>query len=224
LDLLSPLADGHRNRINHRTTKLRVVVGIGKHTVLWRKKRFRVGAWVTTKNLFILCVIGFVVPHGIAIGAPLGLPTNVCTGSFCGLVQQEIWNRFQTATGLDVGLIPSVYSGSCYHDSPMLDPHLRHFGGLLIDKLDGQVFFDGRFSFYEDKQPYAHLNVETARVRFGARHGMTLLDEFAYAEASDSLKPFRYWFRRDAGGDGLLLVGYFGYQHTILCTLDRHAD
>ena len=96
--------------------------------------------------------------------------------------------------------------------------------GLLIDKLDGQVFFDGRFSFYEDKQPYAHLNVETARVRFGARHGMTLLDEFAYAEASDSLKPFRYWFRRDAGGDGLLLVGYFGYQHTILCTLDRHAD
>jgi hypothetical protein len=208
----------------YRTTKLKVLVGIGKHAALRGHKRFRVAAWVTMKNLFILCVIGFVVPHGFAIGSTLGLPTNVCTGSFCGLAQQQIWNRFTTATGLDVGLIPSVYSGNCYHNTPMLDPHLRHFGGLLIDKLDGQVFFDGRFSFYEDKQPYAHLNVETARLRFGARYEVILRDEFAYAEASDSLKPFRYWFRQDTGSDGLLLVGYFGYQHTILCTLDRHAD
>ncbi len=176
------------------------------------------------KTRLSLWAIGAVLSHNIAIGAPLGLPTNVCTGSFCGVVQQEIWNRFQNATGLDVRLIPSVYSGNCYHNSPMLDPHLRHFGGLLIDKLDGQVFFDGRFSFYEEKQPYAHLSVETARVRFAAHRDVTLGDEFAYAEASDSLKPFRYWFRQDARGDGLLLVGYFGYQHTILCTLDRHAD
>ncbi|MDH3670820.1 MAG: hypothetical protein OES46_06580 [Gammaproteobacteria bacterium] len=176
------------------------------------------------KHLLSLWAIGAVLSHSIAIAAPLGLPTNVCTGSFCGLAQREIWNRFENATGLDVGLIPSVYSGSCYHNSPIVDPHIRHFGGMLIDKLDGQVFFDGKFSFYEETQPYARLNVETARVQFGERRDVTLREEFAYAEASDSLKPFRYWFRQDASGDGLLLVGYFGYQHTILCTLDRHRN
>ena len=47
---------------------------------------------------------------------------------------------------------------------------------------------------------------------------------FAYAESSDSLKPFRYWFRQEADTNDLLLVGYFGYNHTILCALDRHYD
>lgn len=176
------------------------------------------------KNLFRVLTIGAVLSQSIAIGAPLGLPTNVCTDSFCGLVQREIWNRFQNATGLDVDLIPSVYSGTCYHKSPYYDPHTPQSGGLLIDKLDGRVFFDGGFSFHKDKQPYARLNVETARVQFGERREVTLRNEFAYADTSDSLKPFRYWFRQDTGGDGLLLVGYFSYRHTILCHLDRHPN
>ncbi len=176
------------------------------------------------KNLLRIWTIGVLLAHNSAIGAPLGLPTNVCTGTFCGLVQQKMWQRFEKAVGLDLDLIPSVYSGNCYHNSPMLDPHINHFGGVLIDKRGSQVFFDGKFSFFERKQPYAHLTLETARIRFAALWGLTLHDEFAYAEASDSRQPFRYWLRQDAQGDGLLLVGYFGYRHTILCALDRHLN
>ena len=152
----------------------------------------------------------------------MGLPTNVCNGHFCGPVQQEIWNRFQGATGLKLVLIPSVYSGACYHDSPSYNPHTPQFGGVLIDKVRRKVFFHGRFSFYKQKHPYADLSVEAARERFPEHYEVTLYDMFAYAESSDPLAPFRYWFRQEADNKDLLLVGYFGYNHTILCALDRH--
>ncbi len=152
----------------------------------------------------------------------MGLPTNVCFGSFCGPEQQEIWDRFQGASGLNSFLIPSVYSGTCFYNSPAYDPHTPQFGGVLIDKVNGHVFFHGRFSFYKQQHPYADLSVEAARERFPERYEVTLLDIFAYAEAVDSMAPFRYWLRQDADTKGLLLVGYFGYSHTILCAMDRH--
>ncbi len=153
---------------------------------------------------------------------PMGLPTNVCLGRFCGSIQQEIWNRFQGATGLKLVFIPSVYSGTCYYDIPYYNPHTPQFGGLLIDKVNGHVFFHGRFSFYKQTHPYADLSVEAARERFPEPYEVDLYDMFAYAESSNSLAPFRYWFRQEADTNDLLLVGYFGWTHTILCALDRH--
>ena len=151
-----------------------------------------------------------------------GLPTNVCLDPFCGPAQQGIWNRFQDGTGLDLLLVPSVYSGTCYHNSPAYDPDAPQFCGVLIDELKGNVVFDGRFSFYQRQHPYAQLNVKTARERFAEVRELSLFDSFAYAEAVNSLKPFRYWLRQDANTGGLLLVGYFGYSHTMLCALERN--
>ena len=153
----------------------------------------------------------------------MGLPTNVCTVGFCGPAQRHMWNRFESAGGLDPHSIPGVYSGTCYHDSPAYDPNKAQYGGVLLDKADGRVFFDGKFSFFEPANPYARLNVEGARQRFPQRHELTLYEGFAYADASDPLKPFRYWIRQDLHTGALLLVGYFGYLHTILCALDRHS-
>ena len=151
-----------------------------------------------------------------------GLPTNVCLDPFCGPAQLGIWNRFQDGTGLDLLLVPSVYSGTCYHNSPAYDPDVPQFCGVLIDELKGRVVFDGRFSFYQRQHPYANLNVNAARESFAEVREIALFDSFAYAEASDSLKPFRYWLRQDADTGGLLLVGYFGYSHTMLCALERN--
>ena len=151
-----------------------------------------------------------------------GLPTNVCLDPFCGPAQQGIWNRFQEGTGLDLILVPSVYSGTCYHNSLAYDPDAPQFCGVLIDELKGHVVFDGRFSFYQQQHPYAQLSVDAARERFSEFRELALFDSFAYAEASSSLKPFRYWLRQDPDTGGLLLVGYFGYSHTMLCTLDRN--
>ena len=168
----------------------------------------------------ILCIIPFV---SLGAGYAEGLPTNVCTGRFCGPAQQGIWNRFEGGTGLNLLLVPSVYSGTCYHNSPAYDPHTPQFGTVLIDESEGRVVFDGRFSFYEQQQPYTHLGVNAARKLFPEARKLDLFDRFAYAEADNSLKPFRYWLRQDADNDSLLLVGYFGYRHTILCALDRNA-
>lgn len=153
---------------------------------------------------------------------PMGLPTNVCSGQFCGPAQQKIWNRFQDATRLKSVLIPSVYSGACYHNSPAYKPHTPQFGGVLIDKEDGQVSFHGRFSFHKQTHPYTDLSVEAARKRFPESYKVILFDMFGYAESADSLAPFRYWFRQEAKTFDLLIVGYFGWNHTMLCALDRH--
>jgi hypothetical protein len=93
---------------------------------------------------------------------------------------------------------------------------------VLIDKSKGGVVFDGRFSFYDKQHPYTHLSVEAARKRFPKTRELSVFDTFAYAEADNSLKPYRYWLRQDADNDSLLLVGYFGHRHTILCALDRN--
>ena len=79
----------------------------------------------------LLCIILFVSPDA---AHPEGLPTNVCTGRFCGHAQQGIWNRFEGGIGLNLLLVPSVYSGTCYHNSPAYDPHAPQFGGVLIDE------------------------------------------------------------------------------------------
>ena len=39
---------------------------------------------------------------------------------------------------------------------------------------------------------------------------------------ADSFAPFRYWFRQEADTNDLLLVGYFGFDYTILCAMNRN--
>ena len=164
----------------------------------------------------------FILLAPLRVGHTEDLPTNVCHGRICGPAQQGIWNRFEGGTGLNLLLVPSVYSGTCYHNSPAYNPHTPQFGGVLIDESKGRVVFNGRFSFYEKQHPYTHLSVEAARERFPETRKLALFDMFAYVEAENSLKPFRYWLRQDADNESLLLVGYFGHRHTILCALDRN--
>ena len=165
----------------------------------------------------------FIVLCGVSSAVkPIGLPRNVCSDDSCSPSQLHIWNRFQKATRLNLALIPSVYSGACYHSSPYFDPYEQHFGGVLLDQQSRGVLFHGRFSFHIQKHPYIDLSVESARQRFPETYEVTMLDMFAYAESSDSLAPFRYWFRQEVDTNDLLIVGYFGWNHTIICALDRH--
>lgn len=170
--------------------------------------------------------VGVIISMGISglsrASQSMGLPTNVCMDRFCGPAQQEMWNRFNGATGIKTALIPSVYSGICYHNNPAYDPHAPQFGGVLIDKAQGRLLFRGRFSFHKQTPPYSGLEVEAARKRFPESYEVSLHDRFAYAESSESLAPFRYWFRQESESNDLLLVGFFGFNHTILCAFERH--
>lgn len=156
-----------------------------------------------------------------------GLPTNVCAEEFCGPFQERIWNRFQSFSGLDHERTPGVYSGVCLHNSPILDGNRVHYGAILIDKAGDGLFFDGRFSFFTEKNPYAHLTMDKARERFDKlfhpAHELEISPTFAFVGLEDKVVSRRYWFRQDEISDRLVLVAYFGPLHTILCDLARNG-
>jgi len=157
----------------------------------------------------------------------IGLPTSICSENFCGPRQERIWNRFQAFSGLDYEHTPGMYSGVCYHKSPGLDGNRVHHGGILIDGAKDRLFFDGRFSFYAEDNPYTHLSVHKARQRFDKlfhpTHELEVSRTFAYVDLRDNLVSRRYWFRQGPRSEALVLVGYFGALHTILCELERNS-
>lgn len=155
-----------------------------------------------------------------------GLPTSVCARDFCGPEQKRIWLRFQSSSGLDDKRAPGMYSGVCFHNSPGLDRNRAHYGGVLIQSAGDKLFFEGRFSFFTDYNPYDRLSVENARRKFEApldpSRVLKKRRTFASISFEDRFFSRRYWFRRDEISDRLLLVGYFGPMHTILCDFDRN--
>ena len=157
----------------------------------------------------------------------IGLPTSICSENFCGPRQERIWNRFQAFSGLDYEHTPGMYSGVCYHKSPGLDGNRVHHGGILIDGAKDRLFFDGRFSFYAEDNPYTHLSVHKARQRFDKlfhpTHELEVSRTFAYVDLRDNFVSRRYWFRQGPRSEALVLVGYFGPVHTILCELERNS-
>lgn len=161
-----------------------------------------------------------------ADGEP-GLPTSVCSENLCGPDQERIWNRFQSLFGLDRERAPGVYSGVCFHRSPSLDGNRVHYGGIVIDKSGDRLFFDGRFSFFTERNPYARLTMDGARARFDRLfhpgHELEISRTFAFVEFEDRFVSRRYWFRQDGINNRLVMVGYFGPLHTILCDLRRHG-
>lgn len=173
-------------------------------------------------------LILFLTLAGIASAAPEpGLPTNVCYEEFCGPLQERIWSRFQSFSGLDQERTPGVYSGICFHNSPILDGNRAHYGAILIDKANDNLFFDGQFSFFTDNNPYAHLSVDKARERFDKAfdptHELEMSPTFAYVDLKDRFVSRRYWLRQDGISDRLVMVAYFGPLHTILCDMRRNV-
>jgi hypothetical protein len=172
--------------------------------------------------LFLLTTL--TVPASAALEA--GLPTGVCSEDFCGPFQEEIWNRFQTFSGIDHERSPGVYAGVCFHNTPSLNGDRVHYGAILIEKTKDGLFFDGRFSFFTENNPYADLSAEDARERFDGlfdpTHELDLNPTFAFVNLEDRFVSRRYWFRQDGNKNRLALVGYFGPLHTILCDLRRN--
>ncbi len=175
-----------------------------------------------------LALLVFLCGQGVAAAAQAGLPTNVCNSSGCAADQANIWRRFENGAAPDFDRAPAVYSGHCYHKARGLNPNTAQFGGVLIDKRDSRLLFNAKFSFHVKNHPYAHLDVASARRRlsppYPTNHEVKLSETYASVGAGGAFAPFRYWFRDQAEADGILLVGYFGFAHTILCDLGRHAD
>ena len=170
--------------------------------------------WLLTALLLWLMSLG-------ASAGTAGLPTGVCSGRVCGPHQSALWQRFQEGRGLEWASIPAVYSGICYVNAPNFHPHRAHHVGLYLDDQHQGTTLGVRFTFYAAAQPYDNLDIEDARARFSKPLlDVDIYDDYAYAQVLGSFEPFRYWLRRDADSEGLLLVSYFGFVQTMLCELE----
>jgi len=122
-------------------------------------------------------IISFLsLKEGLYAEEPVGLPTNVCYGDFCGPDQHDIWSRFQDATGLKLDLIPKIYSGICYHKSNLISPQTPQFVSILIDRVSENVFFRGRFMFYSKTNPYENMGIAAAKGEFKKQFYVKLYD------------------------------------------------
>ena len=178
------------------------------------------------RGALFLILLTLLLPFSVRAEGSSGLPVNVCSGDFCGPDQANLWQRFLNAAGLPArnnqALLPGVYSGTCYYDSPMAPPDVPQYAVIFMDSLNGNIHFDGRFSFYKVENPFRRLTVSAAARRFPKRHRLIMDKGFARADASGPVQPFRYWMRLEEKTGSLMLVGYFGFRHTFLCGLDRH--
>ena len=154
-----------------------------------------------------------------------GLPTGLCKAIECSPVHEDAWARFQTGTAVDDLSLPALYSGICWVMGPGYNANHRHHVGLLIDQLGDRVAMGLRLSFFSKKQPFIELDRKAA-TRFFDDTPMPMVygDGYGFAEANEKA-PFRYWVRRDgATPDKLSMVGFFGFRHTILCSLRDNAS
>lgn len=175
--------------------------------------------------LWVLAV--FAVAAFIVMGPPLraavinGLPSNVCYDNRCGPRQAAIWARFLDGQGLSNAAVGRLHAGRCFAFSRNLNPDQPHWGGFLIDGDRDEVWFDGRFSFFEPLPDYLSWSARDARSKWSVRQPVQLHDDYAYSDFAESWIPVRYWFRRAPASTDLLLVSYFGFEMTILCDLKR---
>jgi|GEM_PF-1860199 len=154
-----------------------------------------------------------------------GLPTGLCQVEACSPVHLGAWSRFQAGSAIDDLPLPALYSGICWVLGPSYNPHHRHHVGLIIDQFGERIAMGLRLSFFSKKQPFIALDRRAALELFDDTPMPLIYGAgYGYADASD-VAPFRYWVRRD-GMDPkkLALMGYFGFRHTILCSLRDNAS
>ncbi|MGR3984233.1 MAG: hypothetical protein OD817_03075 [Gammaproteobacteria bacterium] len=170
------------------------------------------------RSLALPLAIAFCMPPpGIAADAG-GLPADVCYAA-CGARQMRLWERFERGGGLDLAALPKVYAGVCHVLGDGIDPEREHHVGFLFAQSGGAArSVNMRFSFFTPSQPYDKFNAAAARAHFGAPTlPLSAHAAYAYAEADSGRFLARYWFRREAGSERVLLVSYFGARVIIMC-------
>lgn len=151
-----------------------------------------------------------------------------CADDYCSDKMQSIAAEFAAAKAPVRSELPHVSSGECYHRSDGYDPEQRHFGVVLLDEKNGDVYLGGNFGFFYAENPYAAWSVQDARGRiprlYSKNHRIEFGADFAFADLNPSGKQedqMRYWLRQD--GSRIYVYGAWGYTHVLLCRLQKHA-
>ena len=174
--------------------------------------------------LILSLLLGF--SNGYASSLLGSFPKNWCKRERCSEPQKKIWNDFNSGGIPSWEKMPEVFSGSCYHSSRAYRNTTEHYSGFLIDLKDDGFSFNGSHSFYASQNPYAELDVESARKRFKSANTsrIEVFKDYGFYNANPSSdRPMRYWFREGEDGRLKMAVIFGTLDHFVLCDLQDHG-
>jgi hypothetical protein len=150
---------------------------------------------------------------------------SFCTGGNCSAPMLSILQDFNRAGRILDSAI--VASGECFHLDNAYDPAQVQYGYLLLDPKDGFTYMSGSFGFFYPENPYAHLNVESARALLDDPYEdyrrMDKAADYAYMNFDPQAAPenqFEYWVRQS--GERLLVLANWGINHQMFCRMERN--
>lgn len=174
-----------------------------------------------------IMTILLLLPAFQAFSEPTFIPpaTNPCGLNSCSAPQQMIWEGY--STGITTHVEPNVYSGNCYITGRGYNKEHGHHGVALMDQVEGQPHYGGRFAFFYSENPFLGWDVLKARTELPTSqepsHLMTVTDSFGFIDLNAGKKPiWQYYFRLSPDGQKLYVLGYWDNSHRVLCSMDKH--
>src|SRR5687768_16520080 len=104
---------------------------------------------------------------GASVNAAVQLPDQPCRGRDCSAPMHDMVEKFFESVPVGDDGLPGLWSGGCYHAGSLYDSKTEHHGVVYLVRNDlGQVFFNGRFSFFFEKNPYADWTLQDAERQY----------------------------------------------------------
>ncbi len=151
----------------------------------------------------------------------------VCGAVRCTEKMVAIENGLYAGTHVEREDLPAVYSGECYYHSPNYDPNTTHYGLVLLETRDSQIFFNGIFRFFSPQNPWADWTIEDARNRIGNtfRYPVAEFANYSFVDLSHdgANSIWKYWMSQDPQTKSVYLVFFWGYWQQGFCELKMHG-
>ncbi|CBW26563.1 hypothetical protein BMS_1733 [Halobacteriovorax marinus SJ] len=170
-------------------------------------------------------VIGSIILFITILSAKAEIPDhgNFCYADSCSNPQMVMWDFYKELDQFNI-VESQVFSGDCFHSSPIYSNEVNHHGVILIDRNGKDTHMGGKFSFFAKKNPYKNWDIERARADFtdiySKEKRLTVTSKFAYIDLNPGELPImRYWFKSTGDADTLMLIGTWGASHSFICEL-----
>lgn len=166
--------------------------------------------------LFFLLIIALIPITTIA--SPL--PKDPCGGlrQDCTPWMKQLHSDFLSAN--DLVTKSEAYRGKCYYHAHNYRNDHEHYAALLIETDEqGQVYFNGTFSFFAPSDRYNDWNLETARERISNpyRYPVVSYGDHSMADFSPDGGIWKFWLSQNRDTDEIYLISYWGFFQRGFC-------
>ncbi len=174
-------------------------------------------------------LLALVPPRQGAIpGREVRFPRNLCqTPGRCSPEMARIFDAFNAAGAVDTQNLPQVMSGNTFWMNRMYNPEHAHHGGVILDRdANGQMTFNGRWSFFARTNPYSNATPEQAREWSQRRHAAVDRGDHLYvnATAPGASMPVEYWLRENKQTGDIYVIGFWGDGQFSVSEMRRNGQ